>query len=352
MQRIETVAVVGTGYMGGGIAQSLALAGLHVQLADADAETTARNHERLLREGAVFEGAGLFPRGAADLLAERLHPCGSLEEAVADVDLVEEAVPEVPALKLDVLRQVDAAARADAVIGTNTSTIPVKVLSAAVEDKSRFLTVHFSNPAPFIPGVELVSGEHTDPAVVEVVEELLARMGRRSAQVADVPGFVLNRLQFVLLKEAMAVVEEGVATPQDVDTVVSTTFGFRLPFFGPFAIADMAGLDTYVRGYGVLEEGFGERLSAPRLLTDVVDAGRHGTKNGGGFYDLGPEQLEELVAYRDRAYHRMRQLLDELGPSPLARAGMARLPQRDDAPPRPDGTTPEEPQAQAGPLTP
>jgi len=339
--RIESAAVVGTGYMGGGIAQSLALAGVPVRLADADAETTRRNHERLLREARVFEGAGLYPAGAADAVAEHLHPCGSLEEAVSDVDLVEEAVPEVPDLKLDVLRQVDAAARADAVIGTNTSTIPVKVLSQAIGDQSRFLTIHFSNPAPFIPGVELVSGERTDPAVVEVVEELLARMGRRSAQVADVPGFVLNRLQFVLLKEALAVVEEGVATPQDVDTVVSSTFGFRLPFFGPFAIADMAGLDTYVRGFGVLREGFGERLAAPRLLTDLVDAGRHGTKNGGGFYDLGPEQLEELLAYRDRAYHRMQQLLDELGPSPIQQAGMARLPQREEEPPRPDGVVPD-----------
>ncbi|WP_298806173.1 3-hydroxyacyl-CoA dehydrogenase family protein [uncultured Pseudokineococcus sp.] len=341
VRRIESAAVVGTGYMGGGIAQSLAIAGVPVQLADADAETTRTNHERLLREARVFEQNGLYPAGAADAVEANLHPRESLEDAVADVDWVEEAVPEIPDLKLDVLRQVDAAARADAIIGTNTSTIPVEVLSAAIGDKSRFLTVHFSNPAPFIPGVELVSGEHTDPAVVEAVEELLARMGRRSAQVADVPGFVLNRLQFVLLKEAMAVVEEGVATPQDVDTVVSTTFGFRLPFFGPFAIADMAGLDTYVRGFGTLQEGFGDRLSAPKLLTDVVDAGRHGTKNGGGFYDLGPEQLDELIAYRDRAYHRMQQLLDELGPSPIQQAGMAQLPQRDGEPPRPDGDVPD-----------
>lgn len=322
VQEVRSAAVVGTGYMGGGIAQSLALAGVDVQLADADAATTRRALARLLTEGAVFEGAGLFPAGAAEVLRERLHAAGSLEEAVADADFVEEAVPEVPEVKLGVLRRVDAAARPDAVVGSNTSTIPVRVLAAAFTDPSRFMTVHFSNPAPFIPGVELVTGEATDPAVLAVVEALLVRMGRRSARVADVPGFVLNRLQYVLLLEAVALVEEGVATPQDVDTIVSTTFGFRLPFFGPFGIADMAGLDTYVGGLGVLAQSLGERFAAPALLTDAVGSGRLGTKSGGGFYDLGPDQLEALIAYRDRAYVLMARLLAELGPSPLQAAAL------------------------------
>lgn len=315
---VSTAAVVGSGYMGGGIAQSLALAGVDVALADADAATAARSLERLLREGAVFEGAGLFPPGAADALRERLRAAGSIEEAVAGADLVEEAVPESPALKQEVLARVSAAARPEAIIGSNTSTIPVSVLATAVVDPARFLTVHFSNPAPFIPGVELVAGEATTPEVIAVVQTLLERLGRRSASVADVPGFVLNRLQFVLLKEAITVVEEGIASAKDVDTIVSSTFGFRLPFFGPFAIADMAGLDTYAGGFGVLEAGLGERFSPPALLTDTVAAGRIGTKSGGGFYELGADQLAELIAYRDRAYVAMAKLLDELGPSPLA----------------------------------
>src|SRR5699024_4232417 len=102
----------------------------------------------------------------------------------------------------------------------------------------RFLTVHFSNPAPFIPGVEIIAGVNTDPQAVETVKRLLVRVGAEGAQVADTPGMVLNRLQYVLLKEATSIVEEGVATVEDVDTIVRTTFGFRLGFFGPFAIAD------------------------------------------------------------------------------------------------------------------
>lgn len=317
LPEIATAAVVGSGYMGGGIAQSMALAGVHVTLADVDEATAKKSLERLLREGEVFEGAGLFAPGSAAILRERLRAATGIEEAVADVDMVEEAVSENPAVKREVLARIEGAARAGAIIGSNTSTIPVSVLSQDMRDPSRFLTVHFSNPAPFIPGVELVLGETTRPEVVAAVEALLVRMGRRSATVADVPGFVLNRLQYALLLEAMAVVEEGVASPADVDTVVSTTFGFRLPFFGPFAIADMAGLDTYAGGLGVLAAARGERFAAPKVLTDLVESGRLGVKQGGGFYDLGPEQMQALVAYRNRAYVAMAALIEELGPSPL-----------------------------------
>jgi 3-hydroxybutyryl-CoA dehydrogenase len=315
---INKVAQVGAGYMGGGIAQSLANVGFQVWLADADAEATRRNHERLLNESEQFEAQGLFPPGSRQRIGENLHVAPSIEEAVADVDFVEEAVPEVPQIKRDVLARVEAAARPGTIIGTNTSTIPVHVLAEGLEDPTRFLTVHWSNPAPFIPGVEIVAGERTDPSVIPVVKRMLARAGRRSAQVADVPGFVLNRLQYVLLKEAMAIVEEEVATAEDVDTIVSSTFGFRLPFFGPFAIADMAGLDVYADSFKTLERAFGERLAAPKVLTDLVAQGRFGVKSGSGFLELDPEKREELIAYRNKAYSAMDNLLRELGPSPLA----------------------------------
>lgn len=304
--------------MGGGIAQSLADAGFAVRLADVDAEATRSAHRRLLEEAAQFEVQGLFPAGSTDRIRANLHPASSIEEAVADVDFVEEAVPEVPQVKRDVLARVEAAARPDTIIGTNTSTIPVRVLAEGLADPSRFLTVHWSNPAPFIPGVEIVAGERTDRSLVPVVERMLARAGRRSAQVADVPGFVLNRLQYVLLKEAMAVVEEGIADAAAVDTIVTSTFGFRLPFFGPFAIADMAGLDVYAAGFATLEQAFGDRLAAPEVLTDLVARGRFGTKTGSGFLELEPEKRDLLIAYRNRAYHAMNDLLRELGPSPLA----------------------------------
>lgn len=318
VDRIRSVAVIGAGYMGGGIAQVLAAAGLDVTIADVSAEATDANYERLLREAGEFEAQGLFPVGSAELVRANLKKAASIEDAVATVDFIEEAVPEVPAIKEAVYARICGAARTDAIIGTNTSTLPVHTLAPYVTHPERFLTVHFSNPAPFIPGVELVCGEATLPAIIPVVKDMLARAHREGAQVADAPGFVLNRLQYVLLKEANSIVEEGIATPKDVDTIVRSTFGFRLPFFGPFAIADMAGLDVYANCFRTFEEAFGDRMATPELLAGLVADGKFGTKTGEGFNGTyAPEQLAKLIAYRNKAYARMAQLLQELGPSPL-----------------------------------
>ncbi|GFZ87265.1 3-hydroxyacyl-CoA dehydrogenase family protein [Nesterenkonia alkaliphila] len=317
---LNTATVVGAGYMGGGIAQTLALAGFTVEIVDVDVDSSLRGLDRLLTEAQQFEEQGLYPAGAAEQIRSRLQAGRTLKEAVADVDFIEEAVFEDPQVKREVLAQISEHARADAIIGTNTSTIPVKTLAPVVAHPERFLTVHFSNPAPFIPGVELVSGEATTRETVEAVKDLLARCGREGAEVADTPGMVLNRLQYALLKEAASVVEEGVASQEDVDTIVRTTFGFRLGFFGPFAIADQAGLDVYVSGFATLSEAYGDRLSVPQLLKDNVDAGRHGVKNGKGWTgDFDERTTQELVAYRNRAYARMSELLRELGPAPRGR---------------------------------
>ena len=314
---IKQVAVVGAGYMGGGIAQKLAMAGYDVVVTDANPEAARASLGRLIREAQEFEDQGLYPAGATELVRKNLTSADTIAEAVKDVDFVEEAVPEIVDIKKDVLKEISEHAKPEAIIGTNTSTIPVHVLAPAVKNPERFMTVHFSNPAPFIPGVELVVGEATDRALVDVVKEILRRCECQGALVADKPGMVLNRLQYVLLKEAFNIVEEGIATPEDVDIIVKTTFGFRLGFFGPFAIADQAGLDVYANCFTTFEKAFGERFATPQLLKDTVASGRHGTKNGKGLTgDFDEEKKAALIAYRNKAYARMGQLVRELGPAP------------------------------------
>ena len=312
---IDRVAVIGAGYMGGGIAQVLALAGFEVVIADLDQERTEAHLRRLRTEAEEFEQAGLFEPGSADLVRTNLSAAATLAEAVADADLIEEAVLERPEVKGPVLASIEQAARPDVVIGTNTSTIPIGDLAESLVHRERFLGIHFSTPAPFIPGVELIAHSATDEAAVQTAEALVARTGKLSARVNDSAGFVLNRLQYVLLREAINLVEEGVATPEDIDTIVRTTFGYRLPFFGPFAIADMAGLDVYVDGFRTLERHYGDRLSAPAGLTELVAEGRFGVKQGGGFV-TPPGDTAPLVAYRNLAYQRLGGLLRELGPAP------------------------------------
>jgi len=185
-----------------------------------------------------------------------------------------------------------------------------------VTGPERFLGVHWMNPAPFIPGVELIPGEETEPAVLDRAEELIHSLGKTPARVADTPGFVANRLQFALYKEAARIVEEGVATPDQIDAVVSSTFGFRLALFGPFAIGDMAGLDVYESAYRTLEKAYGKRFTAPAALVTTVNEGNIGLKNGRGFLDIDPAEQAALLAYRDNAYARLAQLRAELGQAP------------------------------------
>ena len=311
------IAVVGSGYMGGGIAQVLALSGATVRIADISEEVARANHERLLEEARQFVADGLFPADAVERLERHLSPAASIEEAVAGADFIEEAVPEKLEIKHATLRRISAAARPDAVIGSNTSTILIASLAEAVDHPERFLGVHFSNPAPFIPGVELIPHPGTDEAVLPFVERIVAATGKETARVKDATGFVLNRLQYALFHEATQIVEEGIASAEDIDTIVRTTFGFRLPFFGPFAIADMAGLDVYSFCYSSLQTRWPERFATPESLRGLVDAGKFGTKSGAGYLDVPAERTPELVAYRNRAYAAMKQLIDELGPAPI-----------------------------------
>ncbi|MGO4121392.1 3-hydroxyacyl-CoA dehydrogenase family protein [Arthrobacter sp. YAF16] len=314
----RNIAVVGSGYMGGGIAQVLALAGARVALADVSAEIAQSNYERLLKESDEFVAAGLFPAGSTERLKENLWAAKDIEEAVADAEYIEEAVPEVLEIKHGTLGRISAAARPDAIIGSNTSTISIAKLAEVVVNPERFLGVHFSNPAPFIPGVEVIPHAGTSEAAVEAARAIVAETGKETATVKDVTGFVLNRLQYALFHEAAQVVEEGIATAEDVDTMVRTTFGFRLPFFGPFAIADMAGLDVYAFCYKSLQTGFPERFATPQILQEKVDAGQLGTKTGSGFLNVPADRTAALVAYRNKAYVAMQKLIEELGPAPLA----------------------------------
>lgn len=310
------IAIVGSGYMGGGMAQVFALAGHEVVISDVTAEIASSNLERIRVETAQFEQQGLFPAGAADLIARNVSAALSIEEAVADAEFIEEAVPERIEIKHETLRRISEA-NPNAIIGSNTSTIAITRLAEAVVNPERFLGVHFSNPAPFVPGVEVIPHADTSEAATSQVERLLAQSGKIGARVKDATGFVLNRLQYALFHEATQLVDEGVATEEGIDAIVRSTFGFRLPFFGPFAIADMAGLDVYAFCYASLQGEFPERFATPAILTERIERGELGTKTGGGFRSIDPARIPELVAYRNRAYALMAKLLDELGPSPF-----------------------------------
>jgi len=309
----ERVTVVGGGYMGGGIAQTFAAHGIPCVLVD-DGPTRSRERvEQLHKEAASFAADGLLSDAAATAIQENLAPADSLESGLDGATYVAEVVPEIPTLKKEVLGKISSFVASHVIIGSNTSAIPIGELAQSVNHPERFLGVHWMNPAPFVPCVEVIPSGETTTAAVEAVLDILQRLGKVATVVGDSPGFVANRLQYALFREAARIIEDGVAGPAQIDEVVRNSFGFRLPFFGPFAIADIAGLDVYQAGFGTMERAFGERIGTPAILTEQVAKGRLGLKKGTGFYEFGNGQGAEVAQYRDKAYASLTKLRAELG---------------------------------------
>jgi len=306
-------AVAGVGLMGTGFAQLFALAGIETVVADASEALAASGRDRAIALAGEFEAAGLMRAGAAEAIGARVRAAASLEEAAAQADFLLEAVTESPEVKHGVYRRAEAEMADDAIIATNTSAIPIRELAPALRRPQRFIGTHWFNPPQWIPCVEVIPGPETSEATLTRVGGLLARLGKTPVRVGDAGGFVANRLQFAMYKEAVAIVADGVATAEQVDEVVRNSFGFRLPFFGPFMIADMAGLDVYAGAYAALEADLGERFAAPGELTEMVGGGRLGVKAGGGFSPLDPGDAERVARWRDRGYVALARLMAELG---------------------------------------
>jgi 3-hydroxybutyryl-CoA dehydrogenase len=307
----DRIAVVGAGYMGRGIAQVFAQAGIPCVLADVSAERAQAAVELLVADAVRHESDGLLPAGLAAEARSHLRAADSVADAVNDAGYVVESVFEDRDVKVAALAEIEAAAGPATVIATNTSAIAIQDLSAGIRDTRRFLGAHWFNPPQFVPGVEVIPSLNTSDDVLAAVEELLTRVGKRTARVADTPGFVGNRLQYALFQEACAIVQEGIASAETVDQVVRSTFGFRLPIYGPFAIADMAGLDVYRASYATFGSKFGDRFAMPRILSDLVGRGEYGGKTGSGFVIRSKAQAAAMAARRDRAYVALGKVIDE-----------------------------------------
>jgi 3-hydroxybutyryl-CoA dehydrogenase len=296
-----TVAVIGAGTMGRGIARLFLRAGHDVRVHDHEEGVAAGWIDSLPDDERCDEDG-----------RQRVVDMATLADAAAGASLIVEVVAEERAVKAVVLQTLSAHASDDCVIATNTSSFPIDDLAQDCRLPERFLGMHFFNPADVIPGVEVIPSDATDPAVVDRVTAWLTAAGKRPATVRSSPGFIANRLQMALFLECLRCVEEGLVSPEALDTVVSTTFGFRLPLYGPFMIADMAGLDVYRSILANLEEGFGERFAAPEALVSRTDRGEFGLKAGQGFKTYGEQEGADLVAARDAEYVRLSEVLRDL----------------------------------------
>jgi len=305
---LRRAAIVGAGRMGAGIAESFLTEGLDVVIADATPEHCEASRRRLGERMRAHAAAGLIaPEAAAR--ADEVTVAHDIPNAVRDADLVIEAVTEDTEVKRAVLGVCDRATSPDAIIASNTSSLDINVLSGYVARPERFLGMHWFNPPEWTPGVEVIPAAATRPEIVARVVALLQGIGKRPSVVSSSVGFIANRLQMALFCEAARCVEEGLASPRDIDEVVRSCFGFRLPYFGPFQIADMAGLDVYKAVIEQHQQGFGDRFEVPDSLRRLVDEGRYGTAAGGGFYDYADGAPETILVERDRRYAALSDLL-------------------------------------------
>jgi len=277
----ERVCVVGAGQMGSGIAQVAAVAGYDVTLVDVSEAQLAKARAGIERSLAKLVEKGTVEAGGAEAALGRIAPAA---EPVA-ADLAIEAATEDVALKERIFRGLDEAAGPDAVLATNTSSIPITRLAAVTSRPARVVGMHFMNPVPLMPLVELIRGIETSDETAGYVRAAAERMGKTVAEAHDYPGFISNRILVPMINEAVYCLMEGVGDRDSIDTVMR--LGMNHPM-GPLRLADLIGLDTCLAIMEVLHQGLGDSKYRPcPLLRSYVEAGRLGRKSGRGFYDYG-----------------------------------------------------------------
>ena len=319
---MNTVAILGPGRIGRQIALAFALGGWRVRLCDikgrprveADAVLAAALKEIRRDLGLMVEEAVVKAAEADDALA-RVEPRIGLD-GLADCDFIQEALPELLPLKRDVFARLDGRLAADAIVASTSSTISPRHLADAVPGPERFLVAHWLNPAHIIPLVEVVAGAATAPAVVDQTLEILERLGKTPVRCGDSPGFIGPRLQVLLMNEAVRLVEEGVATPEDVDRAFRAGMGFRYATVGLFEFIDWGGVDILHRASRFMTEATGDaRFAAARLVEEKIARNELGPKTGRGFFDYAGERREIFETAKVRALlrHLKRQNEDRHG---------------------------------------
>jgi 3-hydroxybutyryl-CoA dehydrogenase len=294
MPKMENIAVIGAGFMGHGIGQVFAGKGYSVTLMDLSEDLLAGAIENIRSNMGIMAENGIGTVKDIEPSVSRIKTTTDMAEAVSEADFVVEAVSENLDLKQKVFQKLDSVSRRDAILATNTSVISITEIASKAEFRERIVGTHFWNPPYLIPLVEVVRGEDTSDETMDQTFSLLESVGKHPVRVnKDVPGFVANRLQHALWREAISIVEKGIADAETVDECIKYGFGLRLPVLGPIENTDMVGTDLVLAIHDYILKHLENSPEPSPLLRKLVEEGNLGFKSGQGFQKWPGEEAEK-----------------------------------------------------------
>jgi 3-hydroxybutyryl-CoA dehydrogenase/5-formyl-3-hydroxy-2-methylpyridine 4-carboxylate dehydrogenase len=300
-ENIRTVAVIGSGTMGPGMAATFARHGFDTRVYDVAAAQLDKAKGAVDFVYATLVRGGFMAEGEVEGAKANISYTLDLSEAAADADFVIETVPEKKDIKLDVFRQLEGVAPDDAILASNTSGIPITALAEAVAKRNRVVGMHWSNPPHLIPVIEVIRGAETDQATVDATFAVAERIGMIPAAVdKDVPGFVENRILYAIMREALHLLDEGVASAEAIDTITKWGIGYKLAVIGPLELLDLAGLDIYTSVASYLNADLSNATGVSVTVDEKVAAGKLGIKTGEGLFAYTPEQIQALQQRRGK----------------------------------------------------
>ncbi|HUK27901.1 MAG TPA: 3-hydroxyacyl-CoA dehydrogenase family protein [Candidatus Acidoferrales bacterium] len=299
-QDVRNVTVIGAGLMGHGIAQVFAQSGYNVSLRDIKAEFLTNAMNRMKDNLTKLSAVGLAPKGEIDAILARVTTTLDLKEAVAETDFVIEAATENIDLKKQIFKEVDELSPTRAVLATNTSGLPIIEVAHSTSRPAKVIGTHFWNPPYLLRAVEIVKGPETADETVALAHDLLTRVGKKPVVVKkDIPGQIGIRILYAMIREAISLVEKGVASPEDIDTVVKEALGTRLPVLGVLELADLSGVDLVLMVAKRLFKDLENTPTPSKLLEEMVAEGRYGIKTSKGFYNWTSESIDSIIKKRD-----------------------------------------------------
>lgn len=295
------VSVIGSGTMGPGIAQVFAQKGHGVSLVDVDEKFLQKGLETIRRNLEFFVESGVTSRESAARVLERVSTTTNMSVALGDSDYVVEAVPENLELKRSIFGKVESIAPENAILASNTSSLRINDIAKSVKDSKRVIGTHYLNPPHLVPIVEVVLGTETSPEIAERVSAILKDCGKKPVLVKDVQGFIHNRLICALLREAMYMAANDIASVEAIDTIVKEAFGPRFPLVGVFGLEDMVGLDVLRDVSNQVFPSLDNSKSVNSWLEQKIANGKLGVKSGSGFYEWpegSPAETRQLLTQR------------------------------------------------------